>query len=98
MRFHEGKLENRGAATVLGTRKPARAFEAWLSWAGVMIILDSSIAAKLFTGYPHPLFPLAASGLRVETAQMSDKQKSEVYFPKPPKKFLTVSLNQKVTI
>lgn len=64
--------------------------------AGVILILGSSIAAKLFTDYSHPLFSLSASGLRLETAERSDKEISEVYFARASKKFLTQSLNRQV--
>ncbi len=58
-----------------------------------MVILDSSIAAKLFTLYSHPLCSLPASGLRLETGETTDKEISEVYFAITPKKILTKILN-----
>ena len=58
-----------------------------------MVILDSSVAAKLFTLYSHPFRPLAASGLRLETGETTDKEISEVYFVIAPKKILTKILN-----
>ena len=66
------------------------------AWAGVIIILGSSIAAKLFTSYSHPLSSLSASGLRLEMAKTTDKKISEVYFCARSKKFLTQNLNRQV--
>ena len=64
--------------------------------AGVILILGSSIAAKVFTSYSHPLFSLSASGLRLETVSWSDKEISEVYFGARAKKILTQNLNRQV--
>ena len=64
--------------------------------AGVILILGSSITAKVFTCYSHPLSSLSASGLRLETAEQSDKEISEVYFAACAKKFLTQNLNRRV--
>jgi len=66
--------------------------------AGVILILGSSIAAKVFTCYSHPLISLSASGLRVEMMRRTDKEISEVYFAALPKKILTLKLNRQVTI
>jgi hypothetical protein len=65
--------------------------------AGVMIILGSSIAAKVFTCYSHPLSSLPASGLRLETVIGTDKKISEVYFASSSKKILTRKLNRQFT-
>ena len=65
--------------------------------AGVILILGSSIGAKVFTCYSHPLSCLSASGLRLETGERSDKEISEVYFAARPKKILTLCLNRQVT-
>ena len=75
----------------------SRVSETLLVAAGVILILDSSIAAKLFTDYSHPLFSLSASGLRLETAESTDKEISEVYFARVSKKILTQSLNRQVS-
>ena len=64
--------------------------------AGVILILGSSIAAKVFTSYSHPLSCLSASGLRLETAERSDKEISEVYLRSCAKKILTQNLNRQV--
>jgi hypothetical protein len=94
---YEGKTERaRFAAAqcaVTATRSDAIVFP----WAGVLVILGSSIAAKLSTSYSHPLFSLPASGLRLEMARSSDKLISEVYFLSTPKKFLTLKLNRQVS-
>jgi hypothetical protein len=68
----------------------------FFSSAGILIVLGSQVAAKLFTCYSHPLSSLAASGLRLETWRTCDKRISEVYFPFPSKKFLTENLNRQV--
>ena len=64
--------------------------------AETMIILGSSIAAKLFTCYSHTHFTLSASGLRLEISWTTDKEISEVYFVGRAKKILTVILNRQV--
>ncbi len=73
------------------------AARATLHWAGVILILGSSIAAKLFTCYSHAHFSLSASGLRLETGPRTDKEISEVYFAARPKKILTQNLNRQVS-
>ncbi|MGZ4984565.1 MAG: hypothetical protein ACXV8A_00605 [Chthoniobacterales bacterium] len=86
---YEGKT--RFDAVTTATREsqffvlPAKACEA----AGVIIILGFSIAGNLFTCCSHPLGFLAASGLRLETGESTNKKISEVYFSSRLKKILT---------
>jgi hypothetical protein len=94
---YEGKTCVNASAAAADERLRSRVSETLLVAAGVILILDSSIAAKLFTVYSHPLFPLSASGLRLETGERSDKEISEVYFARASKKILTQSLNRQVS-
>ena len=98
MTVHEGKRANAACVDELDSTRFTWAAVTRFLRAETMIILGSSIAAKLFTCYSHPLQSLPASGLRLEMVQISDKKKREVYFASPAKKILTLKLNRAFSV